>query len=73
MLRSSSIVTDVAYAPREVRYRTFDDAGEERLRLSFRPRTVTADGAPLKTGWSFDPNTGVLEIRRKAARSVTIQ
>jgi hypothetical protein len=73
LLRSSSIVTEVAYAAREVRYRTFDDAGEERLRLSFRPRAVTADGVELKTGWSFDPRTGVLRIRRQAARSVTIR
>jgi hypothetical protein len=73
LLRSSSIVTDVAYAPGEVRYRTFDDAGEERLRLSFAPRTVTAAGAPLESGWSFDSRTGVLRIRRQGARAVRIR
>jgi len=73
LLRSSSIVTDVAYAPGQVRYRTFDDAGEERLRLSFVPRAVTADGAELKTGWSFDPQTRVLQIRRQGARAVGIR
>ena len=73
LLRSSSVVTDVSYAPGEVRYRTFDDSGEERLRLSFVPRTVDADEVELKTGWSWDSKTGVLQVRRKGARSVRIR
>jgi hypothetical protein len=73
LLRSSSVVTDVSYRPREVRYRTFDDSGEERLRLSFVPKTVTADEVELKTGWSWDAKTGVLQVRRRGARGVTIR
>ena len=73
LLRSSSVVTDVSYAPGEVRYRTFDDSGEERLRLSFVPKTVTADEVELKTGWSWDAKTGVLQVRRRGARGVTIR
>jgi hypothetical protein len=73
LLRSTSIVTEVVYAPGEVRYRAFDDAGEERLRLSFRPRTITADGVELTADWSFERKTGVLQIRRRGARDVRIR
>jgi len=77
LLRSSSVVVEAAYAPGSVRYRTFDDAGEEVLRLSFTPRTVSADGTALdprgrESGYSFDPRTGVLRVRRSSARSVEI-
>jgi hypothetical protein len=77
LVRSSSVVTEVAYEPRAVRYRTFDAAGEEVLRLAFEPKTVTGDGTTLgrgigAPGWSFDPKTGVLRVRRSSARQVTI-
>jgi hypothetical protein len=78
LVRSSSVVAEVAYEPRTVRYRTFDAAGEEVLRLAFEPKTVTGDGTALARGtgapgWSFDPKTGVLRVRRSAARQVTIE
>ena len=77
LLRSSSVVTEVAYGPGTVRYRAFDDAGEEVLRLSFVPKTVTADATPLGPaaagpGFTFDPRTGVLRVRRTGARTVAI-
>ena len=56
-----------------MRFRSCVDAGEERLRLSFAPRTVSADGVELKTGWSFDAKTRVLQIRRQGARAVEIR
>ena len=78
LLRSSSVVTEVAYQPRNVRYRTFDASGEEVLRLAFEPKAVTGDGEALvrasgAPGWSFDPKTGVLRVRRSAARQVTVE
>jgi hypothetical protein len=80
LLRSSSVVPEVAYEPRTVRYRTFDAAGEEVLRLSFEPSGVTVDGRPLSRvergsegGWGFDPATGVLRVRRSDGRRVTIE
>jgi hypothetical protein len=76
LVRSSSVVTDVAYAPGTVRYRTFDRSGEEALRLSFTPRTVVTEGGPLvqsPAGWSFDPKTGVLVVHRDDAREVRIE
>jgi hypothetical protein len=47
LLRSSSVVQTVAYGAREVRYRTFDAAAVEVLRLSFKPSRVTAGGEAL--------------------------
>jgi hypothetical protein len=80
LVRSSSVVTEVAYEPGRVRYRTFDDDGEEVLRLSFTPETVTADGAPLPRvssgampGWSFKAATGVLRVRRAGASRLLIE
>jgi hypothetical protein len=42
LLGSSSVVQAVAYGRRHVAYRTYDTASTEVLRLSFRPRQVTA-------------------------------
>ena len=42
-------------------------------RASFAPQTVSAGGVELKTGWSFDPQTRVLQIRRQGARAVGIR
>jgi pimeloyl-ACP methyl ester carboxylesterase len=46
LLGSRSVVQAVAYSRRHITYRTFDTASTEVLRLSFRPRQVTA-GATL--------------------------
>jgi hypothetical protein len=78
LLRSSSVVTDVSYVPRAIRYATFDTAGEEVLRLAFEPKAVTGDGRPIARtsgtpGWSFDPRTGVLRVRRSDARQVRVE
>jgi hypothetical protein len=80
LLRSSSVVTEAAYAPGQVRYRTFDTAGEEVLRLSLAPRSVTGDGRALARtkdeqgpGFSFEPSTGVLRVRRAGARAIVIE
>ena len=77
LLRSTSVVSEVAYAPGRIRYGTFDDAGEEVLRVTFVPRTVIAGDRPLRTnshgpGFAFEAKTGVLRIRRAGARTVTI-
>jgi hypothetical protein len=60
-----------------VRYGTFDPEGEEVLRLAFEPKAVTAGGRPLPRtssgpGWTFDPRTSVLRVRREGARQVAI-
>jgi hypothetical protein len=79
LLGSSSVVDEVTYAPGVVRYRTFGDAGEEVLRLSFVPSGVTAEGRPLRalasaggTGFTVDTKTGVVRVRRVGMRAVTL-
>lgn len=47
VLRSSSVVQKVAYGDRSVKYRTFDAAATEVLRLNFRPLRVSAGSAAL--------------------------
>jgi len=47
VLRSSSVVQKVKYAPRSVEYKTFDADATEVLRLSFRPTRVTAGGTAI--------------------------
>jgi len=47
ILRSSSVVQKVKYAPQNIEYKTFDAAAIEVLRLSFKPAHVTAGGSAL--------------------------
>ncbi len=54
ILRSTSLVTAVAYKPREIRYTTFDPGSTEVLRLSFRPASVTAGTGKLSSRQSLD-------------------
>lgn len=42
LLRSSSVVQQVEYGDRRIRYRTFDNDAREVLRLIYRPTRVTA-------------------------------
>jgi hypothetical protein len=83
VLRSSSVVTAAEYKAHQVRYRTFDADGEEVLRLSFTPRHVTTELGTLEpgtspptaagAGWTFDAGSGVLRVRRQAAKVVTVR
>jgi hypothetical protein len=82
VLGSSTVIQRVSYGRRSVGYRTFDGNGVEVLRLSFRPRAVTADGRPLAERPALDAegftvaSAGggdfVVRIRRDAARSVAV-
>jgi hypothetical protein len=42
LLRSTSVVQNVAYGRDTIQYRTFDKAGTEVLRVTFKPRSVVA-------------------------------
>ncbi len=79
LLRSTSIVSKVSYAPREVRYSVFDPESSEVLRLAFTPTRVTAEGTALarrsdlsQPGWVFDPTRGVLRLRHDQAKNIVI-
>lgn len=79
MLRSTSTVQEIVYTPYQVSYRTFDADGVQRLRLTFTPHQVFADGKPLaqqkmvsdQPAWDFDPTLNVLNIT-PGAREVVI-
>jgi hypothetical protein len=79
MLRSTSVVQDISYAPYEISYRTYDGEGKQTLRLTFEPRRILADGAPLAIddpehgapSWNFDPSLKVLAVQ-PGARQVRI-
>ena len=69
LLRSSSVVTAVAYPDTEITYTTFDSTSTEVLHLNFTPTYITVDGQPIAQrsvldgpGWTFDGNSGTLRI-----------
>lgn len=75
LLRSSSVVQRIDYAPLRIRYRTFDADAVEALRLTFFPEVITAGGEPLaqvenpgvEVGWAFDPALRVLQLHHHRA------
>lgn len=79
MLRSTSMVQEIVYKPYQVSYRTFDTDGAQKLRLTFQPCQVLADGKPLsqqktasdQSGWNFDSTLNVLIIK-PGSREVVI-
>lgn len=79
LLRASSVVKKIEYAPLRIRYRTFDANANEVLRLTFKPTRVLADGAELREvtelhdepAWSFDAALNVARVRH-SARNVEI-
>jgi hypothetical protein len=48
LLRSTSVVDRIEYAPGRIAWTTFDPESTETLRLTSRPIAVTVDGDPLK-------------------------
>jgi hypothetical protein len=62
LLGSTAVVQQVSYGRRAVRYRTFHADGTETLRLTFRPKQVTADGRLLAPGGR--PGFSVTRSRR---------
>lgn len=71
LLRSSSVVQEIVYAPLHIRYHTFDAKANQVLRLTFKPARVLADGIELRQvetvdkepGWSFDSSLNVVRVR----------
>jgi hypothetical protein len=70
LLRSTSVVQQIRYAPYRIEYRTFDAAGLQKLRITFKPLAVFAGGRSLQQvgalqetpGWTFDEALRVLVI-----------
>ncbi len=86
LLRSSSVIKSIRYAPSEVTYTTYDVEGQELLRLTFAPTLVTAGGKRLvrvqhredlerQEGYTFNAPgdvAGVLHVRHDHSREVEI-
>ncbi|MCX6622468.1 MAG: hypothetical protein NTY38_15660 [Acidobacteria bacterium] len=70
LLRSSSVIREVEYKERQVRYRAFDAAGSEVLRLNFKP--VEVAGATF-TATPLDGGDYVVRVKRTAGAAVTIR
>ena len=71
LLRSSSVVQEIHYAPYRIEYRLFDALSTQKLRLTFKPVTVLSGGQPLPQlsglseapGWTFDEQLRLLLVR----------
>ena len=79
LLRSTSVVRSVQYAPTDITYQVFDGSAQEVLRLNFTPQSVTADGVLLSArsdllqeGWTFSSATGVLRVRHDVGTQLRI-
>lgn len=86
LLRTSSVIKSITYAPDSISYTTFDDASQELLRVAFTPTRVTAGGKRLirlesvadlsrQEGYTFNTPGDVprvLRIRHDAAGDVEI-
>jgi hypothetical protein len=79
LLRSTSVVQDIAYLPGEVDYETSDGIATEVLRLSFTPAMITANGEELpqrmdldQPGWTYDSSLGVLRIRHVGSTQIRV-
>lgn len=81
LLRTSSVVTRIAYGPGAVSYTVYDPASQEELRLASKPVRVTAEGTVLREitslsedGWTWRAlgKGGVLSIKKSAGKSVRI-
>jgi hypothetical protein len=85
IVRSASVVRTVTYGKGRVSYSVFDAAApcEDVLRLAFQPRSVVADGRPLKqqekateNGYRTEPLSGgdcLVTIRHDGCRDVVME
>jgi hypothetical protein len=79
LLRSTSIVTKIRYAPDSITYSVFDKSSQETFRLNSKPNSVTAGGKLLaeakhQNGWTWRAldKGGVLVITHANANEVRI-
>ncbi len=79
LLRSSSVVKSINYAPSAITYTTFDNAATEVFRLLSVPTNVLAGGVALpqlgsltNQGWTYDGATGVLRVRHGTTNQIQV-
>jgi hypothetical protein len=81
LLRTSSIVKNISYAPQRIYYTTFDQASEETFRLATKPKEIKISGDILKEAsdlssdrwtWHALDKGGILKIKKSKASQVEI-
>ena len=76
ILGSDSIIKKVKYQPGQIEYTTFESRGNEVLRTTFKPKSITADGKELAAdAWSYGDYhgvPGVLRLRRESGQNIVI-
>ncbi len=83
LLRSTSVVQNVSYKPRQITYRSFDEAGTEVLRVNYKPTRISAGASQLQlqnnrrdAGYTIRPTSNgdyILQIRRQGSREITVE
>jgi hypothetical protein len=82
LLRSSTVVQKVNYAPKRVSYKTFDSEGIQVLRLNFKPVRVTAGQTVLTErkdlngpGYTLEPvqSDFIVRLRHTGSPDITLE
>ncbi len=82
LLRSTSVVQTISYKTDTIGYKTYDDSATEVLRVTSKPKSVTAGGKTISElknldgdGWTWQPldKGGVLRIKRSGGSHVVIE
>jgi hypothetical protein len=82
LLRSSTVVQKVNYAPKRISYKTFDSEGTQVLRLNFKPVHVTAGQTVLTErkdldapGYTLEPvqSDFIVRLRHTGSPEITLE
>jgi hypothetical protein len=71
MLRTTTVIREMKYRSKHVSYQSFDEKGQQLLKLSFRPTQILNHGKSLpcldapggQIGWYFDTNSQLLTVK----------
>jgi len=81
LLRTTSVVQQISYSPKQIKYKTCDDESTEVLRIRSKPVKVAVNDTAIKLrndleaqGWTWEPldRGGVLRIRHDSGSQVVI-
>ena len=82
LVHTTSVIKTIEYRPSEIRYRTFDDASTEVLRITSKPKNVMIKGKeidesklPDAEGWTWKPlkKGGILRIRHTHGNEIVVR
>jgi hypothetical protein len=73
LLRSSSVVQNVTYADRSIRYHTFDSSATEVLRLAYKPSRITAGKSSLNERNDLDADGYTVESLKEGGYVVRVR